>query len=109
VSTKISSRDRRTVAEHIRDRKPFETGGALKAQTYENGLRYHTGGALNGQDYTEWVKDRAHVQYVVWSYDTPIAWWSKHTCMWHVVEQKFSATTSKHQGTLYLIPENRVA
>lgn len=35
------------------------------------------------------------IDYVVFSYDTPIAW---HTSEgWYVVEQKFSVTTSKHQ------------
>jgi hypothetical protein len=37
------------------------------------------------------------IGYTVYSYDTPIAW---HTEAhgWHLVEQKFSSTTSKHQN-----------
>ena len=37
------------------------------------------------------------VDYLVYSYGTPIAW---HTDArgWYVVEQKFSVTTSKHQN-----------
>lgn len=34
--------------------------------------------------------------YVVYSYDTPIAWHSIEG--WFVVSQKFSSTTSKHQN-----------
>jgi len=40
--------------------------------------------------------------YVVFSYSTPIAWWTERHG-WHKVEQKFSPTTSKHQGRLYLV------
>jgi hypothetical protein len=36
------------------------------------------------------------IDYVVFSYDTPIAWHSEQG--WYVVEQKFSVTTSKHQN-----------
>jgi hypothetical protein len=36
------------------------------------------------------------IDFTVYSYDTPIAW---HTLEgWHIVEQKFSVTTSKHQN-----------
>ena len=35
--------------------------------------------------------------YVVYSYDTPIAWYSIPGG-WHVVTQKFSRTTSRHQS-----------
>ena len=34
--------------------------------------------------------------YVVWSYATPIAW--KVNDSWHIVTQKFSRTTSRHQS-----------
>ena len=35
------------------------------------------------------------INYIVYSYETPIAW---HTSEgWYTVEQKFSVTTSKHQ------------
>jgi len=37
--------------------------------------------------------------YVVYSYDTPIAWHTA-TLGWYVVSQKFSVTTSKHQNLI---------
>ena len=37
--------------------------------------------------------------YVVFSYGTPIAWYS-YTHDWHLVSQKFSPTTSKHQSVV---------
>lgn len=55
-------------------------------------------GWLNGDDYDQWVQDRDDVEYVVLSYDTPIAWRTSRG--WHVVAQKFSATTSCHQGLI---------
>jgi hypothetical protein len=46
----------------------------------------------------EWAKliDSAEIQdYVVFSYDTPIAWHTSNG--WYIVSQKFSVVTSKHQ------------
>ena len=43
------------------------------------------------------VFDAGTPVYVVSSYGTPIAWHSERTG-WHVVEQKFSVTTSRHTG-----------
>ena len=56
-------------------------------------------GRLDREEYaklTEISADQKFI-YVVYSYDTPIAW---HTDAqgWYVVEQKFSVTTSKHQN-----------
>jgi len=36
------------------------------------------------------------IDYTVYSYNTPIAWHSPKG--WHIVEQKFSNTTSRHQS-----------
>lgn len=47
------------------------------------------------------VTDEQEV-YIVYSYSTPIAWWTE-AHGWHVVKQKFSVTTSKHQSRLHLI------
>lgn len=93
MKQKISSRDR-AMPEMIRDRVSFETYGALSA-----GGRSGSG-VLNNRE-----ADIFHAQkpsYVVYSYATPIAWWSEEHG-WYVVSQKFSVTTSKHQGKLYLI------
>lgn len=53
---------------------------------------------LSGRlDLAEYEKLReAHADYVVFSYGTPIAWYTADG--WYVVEQKFSVTTSKHQN-----------
>jgi hypothetical protein len=38
----------------------------------------------------------SEIDYTVYSYNTPIAWHSPKG--WHIVEQKFSSTTSRHQS-----------
>lgn len=98
----ISSRDRK-VAEMIRDRKGFKTYGAFSARTVD-GLGNWDSGRLYGEDAEQFRQDCTNIQYVVYSYSTPIAW----HCMtgeWYVARGKWSVTTSKHQGMLYLIPQ----
>lgn len=93
----------------IRDREAFNTSGSLSARRYpDGGMGPFDCGYLSGSEETKWRQDCYHVDYVVWSYATPIAWhWTNPTTGedgWHTVAQKFSSTTSKHQGNLYLIP-----
>lgn len=53
-------------------------------------------GRLNAEESAKLINDAQSIEYVVFSYDTPIAW---HTAEgWYIVEQKFSVTTSKHQN-----------
>ena len=98
--TKISSRSRE-VAEKIRDHVAFETYGALKATLADRLSRWDSG-QLAGEDLEKFYADLPQITYVVWSYSTPIAW----VCSdgnFHKVSQRFSVTTSKHQGKLYLL------
>jgi hypothetical protein len=96
-------------AEAIRDREDFRTSGALYGE--ETGrMSVWQSGKLSGADYDQFVLDAPYVDYVVWSYSTPIAWhWTSQNPTaqpqqgWHVVSQKFSPTTSKHQSNLYMI------
>lgn len=91
-------------AEAIRDRVPFKTHGALKAEQVPGGMHLgNMAGRLAGDDLERFNMDHGRMTYVVYSYATPIAWHALDTG-WYRVEQKFSVTTSKHQGKLYLIP-----
>lgn len=91
-------------AEAIRDLKPFKTNGALYAMD-GGGLHRGASGRLSGVDLDVFLFDLVEIDYIVFSYNTPIAW---HTpAGWHKVAQKFSATTSAHQGRLYLIESAR--
>lgn len=42
-----------------------------------------------------------HASYVVWSYDTPIAWYDPELKMWITPDEKYSITTSRHQGKIF--------
>lgn len=100
MTKKLNSRSRE-VAEAIAARMPFETYGALRGESV-NGLSVWDAGRLSGPDLDAFRSDPQAITYVVYSYATPIAWYSHNA--WHRVAQKFSMTTSHHQGKLYLIP-----
>lgn len=97
---RLTTRGIRT-ATAISRMKPFTTSGALSAQA-TTGLGPFDSGYLSGKDEEAFRAQCDDIRYVVYSYSTPIAWWTG-THGWHVVSQKFSPTTSKHQGNLYLI------
>lgn len=101
----LSSKDRK-VAEYIRDRRSFKTYGAFSARKVD-GLTVWDSGQLRGADLDQFRSDCLNILFVVYSYSTPIAWYSEPDGMgkWHRVSQKFSNTTSKHQGKLYLIED----
>jgi hypothetical protein len=88
--------NQRDAMHYIANRDEFQASalsGQYKSWTPE-------GAWLNSEDYAklqEVTKNRPELVYVVYSYRTPIAW---HTDAegWYLVAQKFSPTTSKHQG-----------
>ncbi len=92
-------------AEAIRDREDFRTSGSLYGESCSLGS--FDRGRLSGADLEQFYTDCGNIRYVVMSYATPIAWWVPETetskARWHKVSQKFSVTTTKHQGNLYLI------
>lgn len=98
--TKTLSSRSREVAEAIRDRVPFKTYGALYAEEVVH--PYVHSGRLSAVEADILREDSAQIDYVVFSYSTPIAWHLRDGS-WHRVAQKFSMTTSHHQGKLYLI------
>ena len=88
--------NQRDAIHYIATRKGF-TASALRGRICKGWVPEE--GRLNAEEYakldhtvrygSEWV-------YVIWSYDTPIAWFDEEG--WYVVSQKFSQTTSKHQN-----------
>lgn len=78
----------------IRQRQPFKTSGALWG-TQE---MVHSG-RLEGIELIQFRRaiEEGHIDFIVMSYHTPIAWYNKTLKKWHVVRDKFSVTTSKHQ------------
>jgi hypothetical protein len=83
-------------AEHyIATRQEF-TASALKGVNVNERGILGGFGRLNAEEFAQFKQVETSVDYLVMSYDTPIAW---HTAEgWYVVAQKFSVTTSKHQN-----------
>lgn len=84
------------VALAIRGGLDFDTHGSL----YGVSDRNRGPGELSGDDLTQYLADtrlgQQRIMYVVMSYSTPIAW-CRADKTWHVVDQKFSDTTDRHQ------------
>ena len=80
--------------------EPFTTGGALYADTYAHG-----DGRLNDKERARLHADANNIVYCVHSYATPIAWVTKDGTVYRV-QQRFSTTTSKHQGLLWMLNGN---
>jgi hypothetical protein len=83
--------NQRDAIHYIATRQEFKAS-ALSGSRYSLG-----GGRLQGKELATFEADVNAVDYVVYSYGTPIAW---HTLNfgWYIVEQKFSVTTSKHSN-----------
>lgn len=100
---RLTTRSRAT-AEAIAGCVPFTTSGSLRGEGRAYVHEYAYSGQLNTVEAQMLYDDRTDygVDYIVWSYSTPIAW-HRTDGKWRVVAQTFSPTTSKHQGNLYLI------
>lgn len=77
-------------ARMLDSRSPFQTHGGLHgspgaARTYGQ-LPLERRHGVNGAE---------HAEYVVYSYDTPIAWFVGGA--WYQPDEKYSYTTSRHQ------------
>lgn len=105
---RLTTRSIRT-AEAIRDREEFNTSGSMMARSLTSGSSPWGAGRLAGADLDAYRRDMGSMSYIVWSYSTPIAWYVAKDKRWHIVAQKFSPTTTKHQGNLYLAAQSRVS
>lgn len=83
----------RAVAAHM----PFRAGALSGEQFYEGSSTNE--GMMSGESYEQWRADcdAGHITYVVRSYYTPIAWFTTDLG-WFVPTDKYSVTTSRHQG-----------
>jgi hypothetical protein len=80
---------------YIATRQEF-TASALKGVNVNERGILGGFGRLNAEEFAQFKQVETGVDYLVMSYDTPIAW---HTAEgWYVVSQKFSVTTSKHSN-----------
>ena len=82
--------NQRDAIHYIATRQEFKAS-ALSGSPYRMSEGY-----LIGRDCDRYYEDQHTMDYIVYSYSTPIAW---HTLEgWYVVSQKFSVTTSKHSN-----------
>lgn len=84
----------RTAHDVIAARKDFKTSGSLRGESKSVGYTPWTGYLP-----AEWHESVRQASYVVYSYSTPIGWWSEADG-WTVPSEKYSITTTKHQSNL---------
>jgi hypothetical protein len=85
----------RQASSTIAARIPFQSHGALSAVAVERDRSIPSFGYLPAE-YAAQLETEAPT-YVVYSYSTPIAWWSE-SHGWNRPAVKYSMTTSHHQG-----------
>lgn len=91
----------RKAAETIAQRIDFTSHGALSARTYApTDFAPNFYGSQLPREHRDalFAALKAGPVYVVFSYETPIAWFSKHDITWHKPDVKYSMTTSHHQS-----------
>jgi len=92
-------------APYIAQRIDFTSHGALSSRTYtsDDFAPNYYGGQLPREHLDALIAaHKAGTVYVVFSYETPIAWYSYATETWTIPNVKYSITTTQHQGRVYL-------
>ena len=87
----------RNAPHYISSLIPF-TGNSLRGEWYPAGWGIPRGLLNDSERNLIDGLDGRYPTYVVFSYSTPIAYCQDGA--WYVVQQKFSVTTSKHQGVV---------
>jgi|SRR6478735_11167946 len=104
VRAAIHGKGREALVKALTEHEPFTTSGALKGERWErDSVTNWDLGRLT--DHPAWanafmIDHLAGINYVVWSYGTPIAWVRKDGAVVKP-DVTYSVTTSKHQGFLY--------
>lgn len=86
----------------IQNGEEFKSG-AMVATKLDGNLVHPHPGRLEGPTALRWHRElhQDRIDYVVWSYATPIAWRLKDGT-WVAPLDKYSPTTSRHQRFVYL-------
>ncbi|WP_280245493.1 MULTISPECIES: hypothetical protein [Nocardia] len=92
-------------ATRIAERQPFRTHGELSADTVDASSATRIGRLprdLEALWRADWKASHGQM-YAVWSYSTPIAWWTpRHG--WRIPDETYSITTAtRHRPQLRLI------
>lgn len=100
MTEKLSTRKPGPIAKKIWARESFRTNGALKGVAKPEWIDF---GMMSLEDfYTLHDDKRAYgIDYVIYSYNTPIAWLSnKDGGTWTMPEAGYSVTTKRHKATI---------
>ena len=87
--------NQRDAIHFIATRQEFKASALSGVNANTGGLQ-GAYGRLDNEEFARFKAVEIQVDYVVYSYGTPIAWHTEGNG-WYVVAQKFSVTTSKHQ------------
>lgn len=95
MSDKIPFREKNPITEAIRERRKFRSN-TMRGNALSDGYRPGAGKLPD-----EWaiLLRVEKPEYVIISFETPIAWWSP-TLGWTVPDVKYSTTTGRHQGAV---------
>ena len=102
MTATITTRRFDTIAKHLANREPFRTRGSLKGETPDAAwlFAFASGYGRLPRDWARTLSARRHlITYVVYSYQTPIAWHDSEAG-WIVPDERYSITTSRHQSTV---------
>lgn len=104
MTTTITTRRFVVIAKHLANREAFRTHGAMRSESVNGGQdaawMFARGYGRLPQDWARTLTARRGViTYVIYSYQTPIAWRDSE-CGWVVPDERYSQTTSVHQGRI---------
>lgn len=83
--------DFRKLSEYLARQADWHMGSMWATSNIKAYSRY---GKLSGAYY----ESVTHADYIVWSYETPIAWLTYG--IWYMPEKRYSPTTTQHQGKI---------
>ena len=99
----LKAKGKRAVQAAVDLRTPFNHG-TLSAQRIEHMTYGHMIPALGRSLATEIAVNGS--AFVIFSYATPIAWWSDEAQEWIIPDVKYSVTTSNHQSVVRTATSN---
>ena len=98
MTEKLSTRKPGPIAKKLLARESFRTNGALKGVARPEWIDH---GKMSVRDYGYLRSDRDFygIDYVIYSYSTPIAW-LRGDGSWVMPEAGYSVTTKRHKATI---------
>ena len=98
MTEKLSTRNPGPIAKKLLALESFKTNGALKGVAKPSWIDH---GMISVYDYGFLHNDRNcyGIDYVIYSYDTPIAW-LRGDGSWFMPVADYSATTTRHKNTI---------